>query len=47
MDRRGIYQGRFLKRLEVGPTIISAGIDRYLNAIEKNGQKWPFFRAFS
>ena len=47
MDQRQIYLARFLKRLEVGPTIISAGINRYLNAIGKKRSKIVFFSTFS
>ena len=47
MDRSEIYQGRFLSRLEVGPTNSSAGINRNADAIGEKPSKMAFFSWFS
>ena len=47
MDRSRIYQGMSRNRLEVGPTIILAGINRNADAIGEKPSKMAFFSWFS
>ena len=47
MDRRTIYPGMSCNRLEVGPTIISAEIHGYADAIGEKMEKTAFFSCYS